>query len=181
LLPTLVSSQSSLISIRPRNSAVISGCRFFRPAQNNGSGFSEKRGLIHEGKLVISGLLLALAAAGAFWFFPRGTKLSESDTILLADFTNTTGDTSFDSSLRDMLRDVEELSTSETAAALDLTEQNVKVRLHRGRAMLRGWLFARVGTNARNAFPFMGVRCDRVVYGVFARLTSRSTDPPQLQ
>ena len=80
-----------------------------------------------------------------------------------------------------MLRDVEELSTSETAAALDLTEQNVKVRLHRGRAMLRGWLFARVGTNAKNAFPFMGVRCDRVVYGVFARLTSRSTDPPQQQ
>ena len=29
-----------------------------------------------------------------------------------------------------MLRDVEELSTSETAAALELTEQNVKVRLH---------------------------------------------------
>jgi hypothetical protein len=55
------------------------------------------------------------------------------------------------------------LSTSETAAALYLTEHNVKVRLHRGRAMARGWLFARVGTNAKNAFPFMGVRCDRVV------------------
>jgi RNA polymerase sigma-70 factor, ECF subfamily len=80
-----------------------------------------------------------------------------------------------------MLRDVEELSTSETAAALDLTEQNVKVRLHRGRAMMRGWLFARVGTKAKNAFPFMGVRCDRVVHGVFARLTSRNIDPPQLQ
>jgi RNA polymerase sigma-70 factor (ECF subfamily) len=34
-----------------------------------------------------------------------------------------------------MLRDVEELSTAETAAALNLTEQNVKVRLHRGRAI----------------------------------------------
>jgi RNA polymerase sigma-70 factor (ECF subfamily) len=69
-----------------------------------------------------------------------------------------------------MLRDVEELSTSETAAALDLSEENVKVRLHRGHAMLRGWLIARVGTQAKNAFPFMGVRCDRVVHGVFQRL-----------
>ena len=70
-----------------------------------------------------------------------------------------------------MLRDVEEMSTSETAAALDLTEQNVKVRLHRGRAMMRDRLFARVGVSGKNAFPFMGNRCDRVVLGVFARLT----------
>jgi RNA polymerase sigma-70 factor (ECF subfamily) len=69
-----------------------------------------------------------------------------------------------------ILRDVEELSTSETADALDITEENVKVRLHRGRTIVRGWLFARVGTNAKSAFPFMGVRCDRVVSGVFARL-----------
>jgi RNA polymerase sigma-70 factor (ECF subfamily) len=69
-----------------------------------------------------------------------------------------------------MLRDVEELSTAETAAALDLTEQNVKVRLHRGRAMMRDQLFTRVGASGKSAFPFMGIRCDRVVAGVFARL-----------
>ena len=69
-----------------------------------------------------------------------------------------------------MLRDVEELSTSETATALELTELNVKVRLHRGHAMMRGRLFSRVGANAKDAFPFMGARCDRVVRGVFARL-----------
>lgn len=80
-----------------------------------------------------------------------------------------------------MLRDIEELSTSETAAALDLTEQNVKVRLHRGRAMMRGWLFARVGPEAKNAFPFMGVRCDRVVHRVFARLAGMGSDQPQMQ
>jgi RNA polymerase sigma-70 factor (ECF subfamily) len=80
-----------------------------------------------------------------------------------------------------MLRDVEELSTSETAEVLDLTEHNVKVRLHRGRAMARGWLFARVGTNAKNAFPFMGVRCDRVVHGVFARLAELYTDNSKIQ
>jgi RNA polymerase sigma-70 factor (ECF subfamily) len=80
-----------------------------------------------------------------------------------------------------MLRDIEELSTSETAAALDLTEHNVKVRLHRGRAMARGWLIARVGTNAKNAFPFMGARCDRVVRAVFERLAKLTTGQPLLQ
>lgn len=69
-----------------------------------------------------------------------------------------------------MLRDIEELSTAETAAALELSEENVKVRLHRGHAMVRGWLFDRVGAKAKDAFPFMGVRCDRVVRGVFERI-----------
>ena len=77
-----------------------------------------------------------------------------------------------------MLRDVEELSTSETAAALELSEENVKVRLHRGRAMLRSWLVGRVGAEAKNAFPFMGVRCDRVVGRVFLRLAELATEHP---
>ncbi len=69
-----------------------------------------------------------------------------------------------------MLRDVEELSTAETAESLGLTEQNVKVRLHRGRALVRKWLFSQIGENARATFQFMGARCDRVVAAVFARL-----------
>lgn len=68
-----------------------------------------------------------------------------------------------------MLRDIEEMTTAETAAALELTEENVKVRLHRGRAMLRDQLYARVGPSCKSAFPFMGSRCDRVVQGVFLR------------
>jgi RNA polymerase sigma-70 factor (ECF subfamily) len=75
-----------------------------------------------------------------------------------------------------VLRDVEELSTAETASALELTEENVKVRLHRGHAMMRDWLFSRVGTSGKNAFQFMGARCDRVVHEVFARLGESSTD-----
>ncbi len=39
-----------------------------------------------------------------------------------------------------LLRDVEELSTSETAEILDLTEDVVRTRLHRGRVLLRGKL-----------------------------------------
>jgi RNA polymerase sigma-70 factor, ECF subfamily len=36
-----------------------------------------------------------------------------------------------------LLRDAEELSTAETATLLEISEANVKQRLHRGRAMLR--------------------------------------------
>ena len=80
-----------------------------------------------------------------------------------------------------MLRDVEGMSTAETAAALDLTEDNVKVRLHRGRAMARGWIVKRVGEKAKNAFPFMGVRCDRVVHRVLLRIAELSSVPPRVQ
>ncbi len=73
-----------------------------------------------------------------------------------------------------MLRDVEELSTAETAEALDLTEENVKIRLYRGHAMMRDMLFERVGADAKSAFPFMGERCDRIVRGVFERLENLS-------
>jgi RNA polymerase sigma-70 factor, ECF subfamily len=80
-----------------------------------------------------------------------------------------------------MLRNIEELSTAETAHALDLTEQNVKVRLHRGLAMIRSRLFERVGARAKEAFPFMGVRCDRVVESVFRRLAKSPSLNTQLQ
>jgi RNA polymerase sigma-70 factor, ECF subfamily len=70
-----------------------------------------------------------------------------------------------------MMRDVEQLSTAETAAALELSEENVKVRLHRARAMVRKNLFARAGAEAPRAFGFMGERCDRVVARVMERIT----------
>jgi RNA polymerase sigma-70 factor (ECF subfamily) len=69
-----------------------------------------------------------------------------------------------------MLRDVEELSTIETAEALSISEENVKTRLHRGRALVRKKLYARVGSNAPSTFSFMGVRCDQVVRRVFEML-----------
>ena len=71
------------------------------------------------------------------------------------------------------LRDLEELSTAETADALDLTENAVKVRLHRARAMVRRDLTAKVGPGVREAFPFLGERCDRMVRAVMARIEER--------
>jgi len=78
-----------------------------------------------------------------------------------------------------MLRDIEELNTAETASALDLSEENVKVRLHRGRAMMRRWLFGRVGEGGKKAFPFMGACCDRVVLEVFKRLAESGSGDPK--
>lgn len=69
-----------------------------------------------------------------------------------------------------MLRDVEELSTAECAEALGLTEETVKIRLHRARAALRSVLAERLGRNAPEAFQFPATRCDRVVAGVMARI-----------
>ena len=68
-----------------------------------------------------------------------------------------------------MLREVEDMSTSEAAYALDITEENIKVRLHRARALLRKSLYARAGMEAKEAFTFHAVRCDRVVQNVFER------------
>jgi RNA polymerase sigma-70 factor (ECF subfamily) len=69
-----------------------------------------------------------------------------------------------------VLRDVEDLSTSETADLLGLTEGTVKVRLHRARAKVRKTLASRVGPAFREAFPFLGARCDRLVRAVMARV-----------
>jgi RNA polymerase sigma-70 factor (ECF subfamily) len=69
-----------------------------------------------------------------------------------------------------VLRDVEEMSTAETAKVLSITETNVKVRLHRAHELLRGVLFARVGARSPGAFSFHASRCDRVVRAVFERL-----------
>jgi hypothetical protein len=41
------------------------------------------------------------------------------------------------------------------------------------------WLYARVGTEAKSALPFMGTRCDRVVHAVFIRLAGLRSDHSQ--
>jgi len=63
-----------------------------------------------------------------------------------------------------------QLQRAETAARLDMSEQNVKTRLHRARAMLRKKLYIRAGEQKAAAFTFNAVRCDRVVKNVFARI-----------
>jgi RNA polymerase sigma-70 factor (ECF subfamily) len=74
-----------------------------------------------------------------------------------------------------MLRDVEGMSTEETADCLNLTQENVKVRLHRAHAKLRKEIYAAVGGTAARCFQFDAVRCDRVVQGVFQAIGRRPT------
>jgi RNA polymerase sigma-70 factor (ECF subfamily) len=73
-----------------------------------------------------------------------------------------------------MLRDVEGLSTAETAEGLDLGEEAVKTRLHRARAILRRELFARAGATTAGAFTFGSARCDAIVQRVLAEIDARS-------
>jgi RNA polymerase sigma-70 factor (ECF subfamily) len=61
-----------------------------------------------------------------------------------------------------VLREVEQLSTRETAEALAIGEEAVKVRLHRARAMLRRALGEQVARAAPEAFPFLAPRCNRM-------------------
>jgi RNA polymerase sigma-70 factor (ECF subfamily) len=72
-----------------------------------------------------------------------------------------------------VLRDIEGLSTSEAAAALEVTEEAVKTRLHRARAMVRRAVTARIGAATSQAFHFHASRCDRVVTAVLSLLASR--------
>ena len=60
-----------------------------------------------------------------------------------------------------MLRDVEGLSISETAAALNLKPATVKTRLHRARHLVRAALDETVAASLNEAFPFAGRRCNR--------------------
>ncbi|MBC8646663.1 MAG: RNA polymerase sigma factor [Thermoanaerobaculia bacterium] len=74
-----------------------------------------------------------------------------------------------------MLREVEEMSTDETAAALQLTRSAVKVRLHRARALLRRELRDQVGGPFPEAFLFLGNRCDGLVHAVGAGIQEQSS------
>jgi RNA polymerase sigma-70 factor (ECF subfamily) len=76
------------------------------------------------------------------------------------------------------LRDVEGMSTSETATALALGDEAVKTRLHRARAMLRRAIGRRMGTTAPELFQFHAPRCNRIVAAVIGRLTVEEASLP---
>ncbi|HUP42742.1 MAG TPA: RNA polymerase sigma factor [Thermoanaerobaculia bacterium] len=69
-----------------------------------------------------------------------------------------------------VLREVEGLSTQETAESLGLSAENVRVRLHRAKSALRESLDEAIGRETRRLYLFAGDRCDRLVERVFARL-----------
>ena len=62
-----------------------------------------------------------------------------------------------------VMRDVEELSTAETARLLGIRQATVKTRLHRARRMLRDALGEEIGASLKDVFPFERPRCDALV------------------
>jgi RNA polymerase sigma-70 factor, ECF subfamily len=69
-----------------------------------------------------------------------------------------------------MLREIEGMSTAETAEVLGVTEEVVKTRLHRAKQEIRELLIERVNAKAGETFPFYAPRCDRVVERVLTRI-----------
>jgi serine/threonine protein kinase/tetratricopeptide (TPR) repeat protein len=63
------------------------------------AGFATRTG--KRSKMIVPVAVSALAlSVGAYFYFHRPAKLTNKDTIVLADFTNATGDTVFDGTLR---------------------------------------------------------------------------------
>ena len=69
-----------------------------------------------------------------------------------------------------MLRGVEELSVEEVALALELPEATVRSRFFRARGILREGLSRDIDMAIGDAFSFAGLRCDRIVAGVLAKI-----------
>ena len=69
-----------------------------------------------------------------------------------------------------LLRDVEQLTTGEVAEVLGVSEENVRVRLHRAHARLREQLSEAWDGELVSAFAFAGERCDRLVGAVVRRI-----------
>lgn len=73
-----------------------------------------------------------------------------------------------------VLRKVEGMSTSETAECLNISEENVKTRLHRARALLRKEINTNINFAIQDSFQFGGKRCDRIVENVLKMITNSS-------
>ncbi len=82
-----------------------------------------------------------------------------------------------------VMRDVEEMSTEETATALGLRLETVRTRLYRARRLLRSALDKEFRSALKDRFPFADVRCARTKKILLAQLdlaapTPRGTSPP---
>jgi RNA polymerase sigma-70 factor (ECF subfamily) len=69
-----------------------------------------------------------------------------------------------------ILREIENMSVSETKECLAISEINVKVRLNRAKSMLRNALSELY--KSEDVFAFHLSRCDRMVENVMSRINS---------
>ncbi len=71
-----------------------------------------------------------------------------------------------------MLREVQQLTTTETARTLGITKENVKVTLHRAREMLKARLLQSAA--GLELFPYHAPLCNRMTARVMARVLATS-------
>ena len=78
------------------------GYRFIAPREQIASISNPIRGQSESRwRVIVPASMIVLAlAAGGYFYFHRATKLTDRDTIVLADFTNSTGDPVFEGALR---------------------------------------------------------------------------------
>ena len=76
-----------------------------------------------------------------------------------------------------IMRDIEGMSSAETADCLGTNARNVKVLLHRARAGLRKKLYELLGSKASDLFRFRVPRCNRVVDKVFESIDTSIEEP----
>lgn len=74
-----------------------------------------------------------------------------------------------------ILREIEQVSVAETAEILAITEENVKIRLHRAKNMLKNMLQAEV--NSLDLFPFHATRCAMIAARVMHHINSKLIYP----
>jgi RNA polymerase sigma-70 factor, ECF subfamily len=81
-----------------------------------------------------------------------------------------------------VMRAIEQMSIEETATALRIPAATVKTRLHRANQQLRETLGTELAAALQGAFPFAGVRCERLTRSILARLaTSLPGHVPELK
>jgi RNA polymerase sigma-70 factor, ECF subfamily len=66
-----------------------------------------------------------------------------------------------------VLREVEGMSASEAAEVLEISDDNLNVRLHRAKAALRQKFIERAGEQGPHLFTFEAPRCERLIQQVF--------------
>src|SRR5688572_7305927 len=74
-----------------------------------------------------------------------------------------------------ILREIEEVSVADTASMLEITEDNVKIRLHRAKNMLKDML--RTEANSLDIFAFHASRCALIAARVMHHINSRIVYP----
>jgi eukaryotic-like serine/threonine-protein kinase len=124
---------SSDLQAGPQNDNASQGAGAMQSAIQSDSVILKKRSLLWAGMAIIVGAALA---TGGYFYFHRAPLLTSKDSIVVADFTNTTGDPVFDGTLREGLSVqlqqspyLNLVSDDEIASTLRLMEQPAGTRL----------------------------------------------------